>query len=97
MGKTKEQSIVISAFKTDLPHILGGLGNGKESKTPLTDIRTPELWNFRGGVRGVYPRASKSLHDQRLKLNAGINIELGLHMEAQLMKSELLGKCGVLW
>ena len=41
--KTKEQSIVISEFKTDMPPILVGLVVGKESTTPLTDIGTPEL------------------------------------------------------
>ena len=38
--KTKELSIVISALKKDVPPILGGLGEGKESTTPLTDILT---------------------------------------------------------
>ena len=33
--KTKEELIIISAFKTDVPPILGGLGDGKESTTPL--------------------------------------------------------------
>ena len=33
---TKEQYIIISSFKTDVPLILGGLGEGKESTKPLT-------------------------------------------------------------
>ena len=70
---TKDQSIVISTFKTDVPPILGGLQRGDELTTPLTAIRTPKLCNSRYGVRGVYPRASKSLQDQIIKLNAGIN------------------------
>ena len=75
VSKTKEQSIVISSFRTDIPPILGGLGEGKEISTPLTEIRTPELWNVNNGVRGVYNRASKLLHDHRIKLQAGINWE----------------------
>ena len=39
--KTKWQSIFISSFKTDMLPILGGLGEGKESFTPLTAIQTP--------------------------------------------------------
>ena len=80
-----------------MPPILGGLGEGKEFKTHLTDIRTPKIWNAHDGVRGVHLRASKSLQDQRLKLNKVINRYLGRHTEAHLLTSELLGKCGVLW
>ena len=95
--KTKGKSIIILAFKTDVLPILGGFGEGKELITPLTDIRTPKLWNSHDGVRGVYPRASKSLQYKRLKLNAGINRELGRHMEERLLASEFLVKCGVFW
>ena len=80
VGNTKDKSIVILTFKTDVTPILGGLWEGKDSATPLTDIHTPELWNAHDGVRGVYPRASNSLKDQILKLNAGLNRELGRHM-----------------
>ena len=89
--------IVISVFKIDMPPILGGLGEGKESTTPLTSIRTPELWNAKDGVRGVYLRVSKSLKDHRMKINASFNRYLGLHMEARLLANELLGKCSVFW
>ena len=41
----KEKYIIISAFKIYVPTILGELNEGKESTTPLTEIRTPELWN----------------------------------------------------
>ena len=75
--------------------ILGGLGEGKELTTPLTAIHTPKIWNAHDGVRGVYPRASNCLQDQILNLNSGINRYLGRHMEARLLESELLGKCGV--
>ena len=68
---TKEQYIVISSFKMDIPPLLRGLREGKDRSTPLTVIRTPELWNAHDGVRYVYPRASTSLHDQRIKLQAG--------------------------
>ena len=95
--KTKEQLIFILVFKTDVPPILLGLGEGKELTTPLTSIRTPELWNSHDGVRGVYPRAYKSLRDYKLKLNEIINRYLGCHMEARLLASELLGKCSVFW
>ena len=84
-------------FKTDVPPILGALCEGKESKTPLTTIINPELWNYHDGVSGMYPRASKYLGDQRIKLQAGINRELGVYMEAKLLDIELLGKCGVFW
>ena len=78
--KTKEKSIVISSLKTDVPPILGGLGEGKESTTLLTYICTPKIRNANDGVRGLYPRTSKSLQDQILKINASINRELKLHM-----------------
>ena len=35
MRKIKEQSIIISEFKTDVPPILGRLVEGKEYTTPL--------------------------------------------------------------
>ena len=41
--KTNKQSIIIYYFKTDVPQIIGGLGEGKESTTPLIEILTPEL------------------------------------------------------
>ena len=94
---TKEKSIVILAFKTDVPTILRGLWEGKESTNPLTYIRTPEIWNSRDGVRGIYTRASKALQEQILNLNAGINRDLGRHMEARILASELLGKCVMFW
>ena len=55
--KAKYQYIVIPTFKTDIPPILVGLGEGKEIFKPLTDIRTPELCYVHNGVRGVYSRA----------------------------------------
>ena len=69
----KEQLIVISDLKTDMPLILGGLSNGEELMTTLTAIRTPELWNAHDGVIGMYPQASKSLGDQPIKIQSGIN------------------------
>ena len=59
--KTKEQCIVVLAFKTDVHPILGALGEGKESTKPLTDIRTPELWNAHDEVREVYLQPFKYL------------------------------------
>ena len=50
---TQGQSIAILAFKTYSPPILGGLGEWRESNTPLTDIRSPDLWNVHDGVRGL--------------------------------------------
>ena len=94
---TKENSIVIYYFKTYNPPVLGGLSEGKESITPLTVIRNPYLWNKNYRVRGVYPRASKSFQDKRINLQSGIGRELGTHTEVQLLVSEILGKCGVLW
>ena len=35
--------------------------------------------------------------DQQIKLHAGINRELAAHIEAKLLASELLAKCGVCW
>ena len=94
--KTKDKSIFTSGFKIDMSPTLGGLGEGKESTTTLTSVRTPDLWNYHDGVRGVYPQASKSLQDQISKLNVGINRELVRHMEARMMASELLRKFGAL-
>ena len=93
----KEKFISILAFRKYVPPILGGLREKKEYTTPLTDIRTPKLRNDHDGVRGVYPRASKSLQDHILNINAVINRELGHHMKAQLLASKLLGKCSVFW
>ena len=95
--KTKYKSNVISAFKTDVPPILGDLSEGKESTTPLTLIGNLELCNTHNVMRGVYTQASKYLVDQNIKLRAGIDRELGNNMEATLLVSNLLGKCGVLW
>ena len=93
--KTKANSIKISAFKTHVPPILGGLGEGNESTTTRTEIWTPELWNTHNKVIGVYHREFKLLQDQRLKRKLGINRELCSHMEERLIASKLLGKCGV--
>ena len=51
--KIKDQSIIISTFKIDVPPIIGELGEGKEYTTPLTENLTPELWNTHDGVIGV--------------------------------------------
>ena len=59
MLKTKEQLINISVFKIDVPPIIGGLGEGYLSTTPLTSIKNSEFWNAHDGVRGVYLCASK--------------------------------------
>ena len=72
--KTKEQSSIISVFKTYVPPIIGGMVEGKESTTPLMEILTPEWWNYHDGLIGVHSRASKSFQEQRLKLQEGINI-----------------------
>ena len=93
--KTKEHPINISDFKTDVTPILGRLGEGKEFTTPNTAIRIPELWNDQDRVWGVYPRETKSLLDQKLKLQAVINRELEINVEARLLASKLLGKCGM--
>ena len=55
--RTKEHQIIISALKTDVPPVLGGPVEGKESTTTLTEILTPELWNAQDGVRGIYHRS----------------------------------------
>ena len=39
--KTKDQSIVISEFKTDISPIMGGLGEVKDISTPLTETKHP--------------------------------------------------------
>ena len=80
-----------------MPPTSGGLSEGKESTTPLTAIRNTELWNTHDGVIGVYPWASKYLGDHQIKIQAGINGDIGTHMEATLLASKLLGKCGVFW
>ena len=49
------------------------------------------------GVRGVYPMASKYIHDQIIKLQAGINQEFQKHTETRLLANKILGKCGVFW
>ena len=93
----KEQYIVISAFKKYVPPTMGGFGEGKESATPLKAIISTEWCNVNGGVRRVFLRASKYLQYHRIKLQSGINREFQIHMEAQLLASKLLGKCGVFW
>ena len=54
-------------------------------------------WNAHDRLRGVHPKVSKYLQDKILKLNGGIHQELGRHMEARLLESELPGKFGVFW
>ena len=49
------------------------------------------------GVRCVYPRSSKYLHDQIINLQAGINREFQKRTEGRLFDTKLLGKCGVFW
>ena len=92
---TKENSILISDFKTDYRLILGDLREGNESATPLMAIRTPELWNDHDGFRGVFPRASKYLQYKIIKSKLTINRELQMHMESILLASDTLGKYGV--
>ena len=41
------------SLKKDVPLIFGVLSERKELTTPLTAIRTPELWNSHDGVRWV--------------------------------------------
>ena len=65
--------------------------------TPFAAIPTPDLWNAHDWVRGLYPRVSKYLQDQRLDLNTGINRELVRHMALRILASELLGKYSVFW
>lgn len=72
------------------------MNEGKYSTTPLTVIITQDLWNTHDRVRGVSPKDSKYLEDQSLKLQTGIDIELGTHTEELILDSEILGKCGVL-
>ena len=79
--KTKDKYIVISYFKSCVPPILGGLGEGKESTTPLKAICTPDIWNAHDGVREIYLRSYKYLQDQSLNIDAGMNRYLGHHME----------------
>ena len=55
---TKYQSNHISTLKKDVPPILGGMGELKESTAPLEAIQTPELWNVHGEERGLYTRTS---------------------------------------
>ena len=49
----KDKSIFILAFKTDIPQIMGSMGEGKEISAPLMAIRTPEIWNVHVGVREI--------------------------------------------
>ena len=55
------------------------------------------MCNAHYGVRGVYPRAPKLLHDKRIKLQAGMNQEFQMHTEARLLASELLSRCEFFW
>ena len=95
--KNKDQFIIISAFEADINPIMGRMGEVKESSTPLTSVRMPYLWNYHDRFRIVYPRASESLHNKIIKLQAQINWEFQIHMESRLMVSKFLGKCGVFW
>ena len=49
------------------------------------------------GVRGVYPRASTLLHDQRTPHKLSIYMEFQMHTEAILLASKILSKCEVFW
>ena len=46
------------------------------------------------GVRVVCPKASKSLHNQKIKLQAGINPGFQMLTEAGVLASNILSKCG---
>ena len=71
------------------------MGERKEISTPLTFICTPDLWNKHDGVGGGFLIASKSLHNQIIKLQTGINWQFQIHMEDRLLASEMLGYFGV--
>lgn len=53
--QTSEQTMLIAAFKTDIPPMFNGPKEGREAKCPLPGISTPEQWNAHNGVTGVYP------------------------------------------
>ena len=56
---SKEQSILISDFNMDAPHLLGGLGERKELSTLLMEVRITEMCNAHDGVRGLLKRLLK--------------------------------------
>ena len=60
-------------------------------------IRIPELWDTYNRFRGVFLRASKSLYEQRIKIQEGVRHDLQLHMEVRLLASELLRMRSVFW
>ena len=63
--------------------------------THLNLTLTPELYNDHDGAIGGYHRAYKSLQDQHINIQVGINRDLEGHIEYHLLASELLGKCEV--
>ena len=56
--KTMGKSIVISEFKENTPPISEGLGAGKESDAPITEILTPHMCNDHDVARDGLPRVS---------------------------------------
>lgn len=92
-----ERSIVISAFKTDIPPVFSGPKEGREMKYPLPGIKTPEMWDAHDGIRGVKPRVSESLADQRTAITGGINLELAGHPAARGLALNLLEESFTFW
>ena len=56
--KKKDQSIVISEFKTDIPPIMGGLAEGKESSAPAGHPHNRDVEHTRR-MKRILPKSIK--------------------------------------
>lgn len=70
--QTPEQTLIIGAFRTEVPPVFGGPKSGWDTADPLSALRTPELWDAQDGINGLFPRVSTSLETQKKKLLADI-------------------------
>ena len=95
--RSEEQSIVIGAFKTDIPPVFGGPSAGRESKTAISGMGTFKQWDTGDGELGLKNRITHSLTNQFTKLMSASTLSLGGHPVACQLASSMLNSCNNFW
>lgn len=88
---------MIASFQMGVPLVLGGPKARREKDDPLCALKTPCMWNAYDTINGVYPLANSSLKNQKQKLHAAINQELGAHYNALGLAETLLENSDACW
>lgn len=97
VGRTAEQSTLISAFRTEVPPVfcLGAVADSKCD--PLSAIASFSQWDAGDSIHGVLPRCELSLKDQKLALSGGMDMALQGHPEALGIAETLLEHTDNCW